>query len=291
MNQEHLKKWLEYRELNVKPDRYKLESLVFSDNGISEEAHFKLNGYELSLLPLPKDFKNIYNIEGLMPAFFCRVISDYGVHRDGNNFDIHICLDKVLPLVGFKYRLPINFSKWEEYEGEWIECIGGGGVMHILAKHKSLPNNNIVKIVDAYEVLSENTNKRAKKVSKIRTQLKEAIELESVSKRYSFLSYYSILEIISDDLATNNNFSSKSIVAQEIAKFSLSTKGSQRTKIYFLLNALENNFDLEKCISLSEVRNDIAHGKQDVDHELFELCKKLSFWASEKFVFEIMKVV
>lgn len=291
MNHEHLKQWLEYQDLGIKPSRYKLESVVFSDNGISQEAHFQLIGHELSLFPLPKDFEKTSNVEGLMPAFFCRVISDYEVHHSGNNFDIHTCLDKVLPLVGFKYRLPINFSQWEEYDGKWLECIGGGGVMYMLAKHRNLPNDNIVEIVNAYELLSEKTSKRAKKVLKIRTQLKEAVELESVSKRYSFLSYYSILEIISDDLASNNNCPSESIVAQEIANYSLSTKGSQRTKIYFLLNALTNDFDLDKCMLLSEVRNDIAHGKQNVDHESFELCKKLSFWASEKFVFEIMKVV
>lgn len=290
MNREHLKRWLDYQELGVKPNRYKLESIVFSDNSISEEAHFQLNGHELSLLSLPENFKKTSSLEGLMPAFLCRVISDYESHRGGNNFDIHTCLDKVLPLVGFNYSLPINFSQWEEYEGEWIQCIGGGAACSMLLTHQSLPNPNIVEIVNAYEIVSKRVDKRAIKASKIRTRLKEAVELEGVSRRYSFLSYYSILEIISDDLASKKNCPSENLIAQEIAKFSLSTRGSQRTKIYFLLNALEHEFNLDDCISLSDIRNDIAHGEQTVAHEAFELCKKLAFWASEKFVIEVAKV-
>ena len=109
MTREHAEKWLDYLNRGIKPTRFKLESLVFSDNVISTEANFQLNGHTLSLIPLPRNFKTNASVEGFLPAFFCRVISDYDVHQGGNNFDIHTCLDRVLPLVGFNYRLPINF--------------------------------------------------------------------------------------------------------------------------------------------------------------------------------------
>ncbi|HEY9050927.1 MAG TPA: hypothetical protein VIQ03_05240 [Gammaproteobacteria bacterium] len=289
MNKEDAEKWLDYNKRGIAPTRYKLESLVFSDHSIQTKAHFSLNGFELTLLPIPENENPAGNIEGLMPAFYCQVISEASSHHGGNNFDIHECLDRVLPLVGFSYRLPMNYNQWEEYEGKWIKAIGAGGLAYIQTGLKKLPNDNIVQIVSAYEEVSKKLDKRSKKASKIRSRIKEALDLESISKRYSFLSYYSILEIISDDLATNCHCPSKNLIAEDMAKFSLSTKGSQRTKIYFLLNALDHDFDISTCIGISDVRNDIAHGKQEVSHEDFELCKKLTFWASERFILELKK--
>lgn len=291
MDKDDAKKWLDYNDRGIKPTRFKLESLVFCNHSISTKAHFVLDGFELSLLPISEDLKRSGHIEGLMPAFTCRVISQASSHRGGNNFDIHECLDRVLPLVGFTYRLPINFHQWEEYEGNWIKAVGGGGQAYAQTGYTKLPKDNIVQIVDAYEKVSKKKDKRSVKASKIRTRIREALELESVSKRYSFLSYYSVLEIISDDLAANRDCPSDSSIANDIAEYSLSTRGSQRTKIYFLLNALDNEFNISDCIRLSDIRNDIAHGEQNVRSEEFELCKNLAFWASEEFILKIGKNV
>ncbi|MGP0171435.1 hypothetical protein ACSVIJ_06075 [Pseudomonas sp. NCHU5208] len=290
MKREDAEKWLHYHRAGIPPTRYKLRSLVYSSNSILTQANFKLNGYELSLIPLPEVNNFHGEIEGYMPAFVCEIISESETHRAGNNFDIHECLDRVLPLVGFNYRLPLNYTQWEEYDGEWIEAIGGGGRVSMQSRHQSLPNKNIHSIVDAYEKVSTRLDRRSKKAAAIRNRLKEAGNLETISRRYSFLSYYSVLEIISDDLASNKHCPSNSQIAIDIAEFSLSTKGSQRTKIYFLLSALEHEFDIDQCIKLSDIRNDIAHGEQTVSHEHLELCKKLAFWASEFFVLHISRI-
>lgn len=222
-----------------------------------------------------------------MAAFMCEVISEGEARRGGNNFDIHECLDRVLPLIGFNYRLPLDYMQWEEYEGEWIRAIGGGCKLSMQSRYQTLPNENIHAIVDAYEKVSKRSDKRSKKATTIRSRLKEAVNLEPISRRYSSLSYYSILEIISDDLASNKHCPSNNKMAIDIAEYSLSTKGSQRTKIYFLLSALKHAFDIDLCIKLSDIRNDIAHGEQTVKYEHLELCKKMAFWASEIFVLHI----
>lgn len=287
MKREDAEKWLHYYNLGIKPTRYKLSSLVYSNIGISIPINFKLNGYKLSLIPLPEGGDFHGEIEGYMAAFMCEIISESEAHCGGNNFDIHECLDRVLPLVGFNYRLPLNYLQWEEYEGEWIRAIAGGGRVSMQSRYQTLPNENIHTIVDAYEKVSTRSDRRSKKATTIRSRLKEANNLETVSRRYSFLSYYSILEIISDDLASNKHHPSNSQVAIDIAEYSLSTKGSQRAKMYFLLSALEHDFNVDLCVKLSDIRNDIAHGEQTVKHEHFELCKKMAFWASEIFVLHI----
>lgn len=289
LSAEDLKKWLSYNEHGVKPARYKLEAIVYSDQALETSVYFRLNGFELTLKPLQEANKNPSEIEGLIPAFYCEVISSQESHRGGNNFDLHECLDRVLPVVGFKYRLSLSYSQWEEYEGEWVKAIGGGGRLLVQTTHKEIPNRNLHEIIEAYEVASKRTDKRSKKAAAIRGRLKEALELEAVSKRFSFLSYYNIIEIVSDDLASNNSNLSEDPVAADIARFSLSTRGSQRTKIYFLLRSIENCFDIKESIELADVRNDLAHGELSVNQDKLDLCKKIAFWASEKFVLEIAK--
>ncbi len=181
-----------------------------------------------------------------MPAFVCETIADLVHHRGGNNFDLYECLDRVLPVAGFKYHLSIHFNQWEEYDNDWIEAVSGGGRISMMCSYEEIPKPNIQALVQAYEKLSLKSDKRSRKAAMLRTRLKEALELEEVSPRFSFMSYYSIIEIISDDLATHKDVPSSNRVAVDMARHSLSTKGSQRTKIYFLLLAFENDFDLDQ---------------------------------------------
>ncbi len=222
-----------------------------------------------------------------MPAFVCETIAAEKYHRGGNNFDLYECLDRVLPVLGFKYRLSINFSQWEEYDGEWLEVFGGGGRAHMLVTHGEIPKSNIQALVQAYEKISLKNDKRSKKAAMIRKRLKEALDLEDVSPRFSFMSYYSIIEIISDDLAASEDVPSKNSVAMDMARHALSTKGSQRTKIYFLLLAFENDFNLDQQMALSEIRNNLAHGQFELERGYVEACKKVAVWASEKYVLHL----
>jgi hypothetical protein len=284
---EDTKKWLEYQQRGVKPTRYKLSSIVFSTQNIAVPVHFALNGQNLSLLPLATGEHPSGMIEGYGPAFRCEIVSQPSVHRGGNNFDIQEALDRVLPLLGFDYRLPIEYQQWEEYEGQWLPLLGLAMSASILISHLDIPKKTIHSIVAAYEKLSGRTDKRSKKAVAIRGRLKEAIRLENISRRYSFLSYYSIVEIVSDDLAVAKDCPSGDTIAQEIANFSLSTKGSQRTKLYFLLRAIPNDFNITSCVEVADTRNDIAHGELTVSAEHFDLCKKLAFWASEAFALKV----
>ncbi|TCV65730.1 hypothetical protein [Pseudomonas fluorescens] len=289
MNKEDTVKWLDYLDRKIKATRYKLRALVYSDNSLETINHFQLNGFELTPSPLPLETSTRGDIEGLSPAFECQVISSADSHRGGNNFDIHECLDRVMPLLGFKYRLSTSYSQWEEYEGQWLEVNSFGGYVTFQNIHKELRRPDIQKIVEAYELTSTRTDKRSKKSATIRKRLKEALELEDVSKRFSFLSYYNIIEIISDDMASSKSIPSSNPVAIDISRHSLSTKGSQRTKIYFLLHAIINDFDLNDSIALADVRNDLAHGELTVSQEQLELCKKIAYWSSDNFALEVAR--
>ncbi|MBV6449013.1 hypothetical protein [Nitrosomonas sp.] len=286
MKREDAEKWLYYYNLGMKPTRYKLSSLVYSNNSILTPVNFKLNEYELFLKPFPEGKSVHGEVEGYLAAFMCEIFYKSEAHR-GGNYAIHECLDRVLPLIGFNYRLPLDYLVWEEYEGEWIQASSSGVRASMQHRHQKLPKENIQAIVNAYEKVSTRSDKRAEKANAIRSRLKEAGDLETVSRRYSFLSYYSILEIISDDLASNKSCLSGDQIAIEIAEDKLGRKGSQRDKIYFLLNAFVHDFDIDLCVKLSGTRNEIAHGEQTVKPGHLELCKKMAFWASEVFVLHI----
>lgn len=289
MNREDATKWLECQNLGIQPTRIKLAAVVYANHSITEPTHFTLRGREVTLRPLPEGppHPKINHVEGLMPAFICEVVSEATFHRGGNNFDLQDCLEQILPLTGVRFRLSIHFNQWEEYSGIWIAAPAGGGEARIQSRTKNLPNSNIKKVVEAYEAIAERSDARAKKASTMRHRLKEALELEEVSPRFSFLSYYSIIEIISDDLAKHCHVDNSDTASMDIARFQLSTKGSQRTKIYFLLRAVKNQFDLDRCISLSDTRNDLAHGERSVTHDDLQLCKRIAFWASEYFVLQL----
>ncbi len=151
-------------------------------------------------------------------------------------------------LLGFDYRLPIGYQQWEEYEGKWLPVLGLAASASMLITYPDVPKKTIYSIIAAYEKLSVQTDKRSQKAVAIRGRLKEAIKLENISRRYSFLSYYSIVEIVSDDLVATKDCPSGDNIAKEIANFFLSTKGSQRTKIYYILRAIPNDFNITSCI-------------------------------------------
>lgn len=290
LNKKDAEKWLDYYNRGVKPSRYKLKTVVYSDNVLEANAHFKLNGFEVELTPLSVDQKNLRYEGGFPSAFNCEVVSTEEFHKKGNNFDLSECLDRIMPVLGFKYRIPLDYLQWEEYEGEWITSIAGGGSMIMQRIHGKLPHKNIHKIIEAYEMAAVRTDKRSKKCAALRLRLKESLELEGISRKFSFLSYYSILEIISDDLASARSIPSSNIIAENLAEFGLSTKGSQRTKIYFLLLAMDNNFNLQKSIQLADVRNDLSHGELAVGSDEFNLCKQIACWAADTYALEISQL-
>jgi len=288
MNKEEAKKWLEYHKQGIKPKRVKLSSLVYSDNSIAIPVSFKLHGYDLTLHPIDSTHRDVRWLEGFIPAFRCEVVSEEWAHRGGNNFDIPEALSRVLPLLGFNYRVAFEYEQWEEYDEGWIKVLSPAMSMYALSTYPDVPNKNIYDIVNAYELLSQRADKRSKKSVAIRNRLNEAIKLQEASRRYSFMSFYGILEIIADDLCAQKECPSGDEVAHEMAKFALANKGSQRAKLYFLLKAIMNDFDIDRCMELPDLRNDIAHGEQNVPPEPFELCKKLAFWASEQFALHLI---
>lgn len=280
--------WLQYYEKGIRPSRNKYKYIVYSDNHVDKELTFELNDCRVILTPI--DDRRIVNpseIDQLMPSFICEVVTKQP--DEIKRVDLYAPLYRIFPLANFKYRHGFDYEHWGEYNGKWLKVPGGRGSVSAQYKRKGYSEHLLQKLVQAYELLDMREDKRAKKARKLRARLYEAIELELVSRRYSFLSFYNVLEIVSDDLAANNHIPTGNAVAQEMARYSLSSRGSQRTKIYFLLTALENDFSLESCMKLSDIRNDVAHGEQSVEFESHQLCKELAYWAMEHFVLQLVK--
>ncbi|MYM85374.1 hypothetical protein GTP44_26000 [Duganella sp. FT50W] len=152
--------------------------------------------------------------------------------------------------------------------------------MAVQQQWSDVPNPQIYAIVEAYEQLAKRSEKRAKKAVKMRIRLKEALALEAISSRYSFLSFYNIIEIVADDLIKEQECRNGTQFAQEIVRYALAGKSSQRLKIYFLLNAFPNDFVMETALELAELRNNLTHADGDFDHVAFQLCKKIALWSS-----------
>jgi hypothetical protein len=110
------------------------------------------------------------------------------------------------------------------------------------------------------------------------------LTLYDLSRAHSFLSFYRVIEIISDDLASKKYVATKNKTAEEIVKYQLVKQGSQRTKIYYLLKAIENNFMLDEMIELADFRNNLAHNDIEISSKTLDKCQRLSFWAGEKFL-------
>lgn len=288
MDSEDTKRWLDYQERGIKPSRYKLKAIVYADKSIKKEVSFGLNGLNVKLIPLEKKFPRLPPVGDYMPAFICEVISESVVHREGNNFDIKQSLDRILPWFGFDYQLPTSFREWQEYDEKWFETTFNFPGIFPLITYPDVPNKNIHLIVESCNKLEKISDKRSVKALKIRNNLKEAIKLESISRRYSFLSYYNIIEIISDDLSLDENCLLECTISKK--KVGLyERQRNQKTKISYLLKVFENNFIEEKCIHLADIRNKLAHSRQEIAQHDFTLCKNLSFWAAENYVITLAK--
>lgn len=213
----------------------------------------------------------------------CEVISDPLVHEGGGNFDISNALEVVFTWLEFSYSVGLNHCKWEEFDEKWIRVpslTASGNFQH---GHPNLPKPQIQLLLNLYEQAVKLNNKRAKKIISIKENLKLGLDLKySVTSNYSFLSFYKVIELISDDLASKKYVGTDNTTAKDMVKYQL--MGSQRMKIYYLLNTIPNKFSLDEMIELADIRNDIAHKDIKILSTSLIHCQELAFWASEKFL-------
>ena len=274
---------LEYRKNGISPNQYKIKTTIHANNSIKEDIRFELNKVNIILYSIQNNekFNNIF--EGYMPAFKCEVISSIEIRRD----KIECYLETFFTFIRIDYVISASHEQWEEYDGKWYQSPTASSSMCSQNIYEKLQNNNIYNITTAFNSLSNQTNKCAKKVITIRKKLKEALKLEKISKNYSFLSYYSVLEIIANDLCSEKDSILDNEIAHEMAIFSLASKGSQRAKVFFLLKSIEHNFDISKSVELAEIRNDLSHSDREITDASFELCKEIAFVAAEQFLLHL----
>lgn len=284
MDQVDAKKWLELQEKDIKPARYKSKSIVYSDIFIGSELEFELSHYYVKLSPFKSSGKRVDYTQEYMPAFVCEVVADDIFHVGGGNFDIPKALDEVLTWLELDFQVGLDFESWEEYDGEWVKAPSMSGSFKVQTKYASLHKENVQYILSSYEKIKNIKSSRAKKCITIKDYLQEGLRLKNTSNKYSFLSFYKVVELVAMDLSAKKYCPTNNEIAKELVQYQLTAKGSQRAMIYYLLKSIENEFSLDKMIPLADVRNNIAHNDKALNYEELELCQKLSFWAAEKFI-------
>jgi hypothetical protein len=286
MNKKDAQKWLSYKDNGIKPSHYKTESIVYSDRSISKTVKITLKNYSVKLSPMDKGkYESFIDHSEKYPvAFICEVIADASVHNGGGNFDIPHVLDTVLTWLEFDYSVGMHYEQWEKFEAEWLKVVSPSISGQVQIKYPDLPKLNLQEIINLYERTQDLNKKTANKALSIKNNLKRGLSLKSISSGYSFLSFYKVIEMVSDHLASKKYLEADNETAKDLISFQLINKGSQRTKIYYLLKALDNTFSINEMIKLADIRNELAHADRTVKHNDLDNCQKLAFWVGEKFI-------
>ncbi|MGR5150071.1 hypothetical protein ACQKP8_26435 [Photobacterium alginatilyticum] len=279
---EDARKWLSFHEKGVKPTRYKTRAIIYSDSSIQKELNFTFENHKIKLNPFNSTGIDIDPRHKYMPSFVCEVISD--ANHQGGDLNVKSVLDEIFTWLEFDFEIGNPLETWEEYEGEWIKGFDASVSSSFQNQYQDMQKVNFESFLDKLSVARHSNSKRAKKVNAIRSYLQEGLKLKFISSNYSFLSFYKVVEIISDDLASKQYCSTENAVVKELVSFKLLSRGSQRTKIYYLLSSIENNLPLDDMVYLADVRNELAHNDHHVDFEKLVLCQKLAYWAAENFI-------
>lgn len=274
MTQEEAKKLLSFHEKGVIATRYKSKAIVYSNKSIQKEVKFNIENYEVRFIPINE--AKLDCSQKYMPAFICEVITK---KQKGGTLDIQAALDDILTWLEFDYTVGLSYEAWEEYDGEWVKSVGGAASFSVQEGYSELPKQNLHSILELYEKAKKLNSKRAKKVITIRKNLQEGLGLKDISKMYSFLCFYKVIEQVSDDLASNNYCLNDEIIRDLGEK-----PYKQKIKVHYLLKVIENNWSVDEMIYLAKIRNDLAHSDNQVSHESLNLCQKLAFWAAESFL-------
>lgn len=279
MTQEEAKKWLSFYEKGVIATRYKSKAIVYSNKSIQKEVKFNIENYEVRFIPINE--AKLDCSQKYMPAFICEVITK---KQKGGTLDIQTALDDILTWLEFDYTVGLSYEAWEEYDGEWVKSVGGAASFSVQEGYSELPKQNLHSILELYEKAKKLNSNRAKKVITLRKNLQEGLRLKDISKMYSFLCFYKVIEMVSDDLESKKYCSTDNKIIRDLVEFNL-MKGSQKTKVYYLLKVIENDWSVDEMILLAEIRNKLAHGSDvEVSYESLNLCQKLAFWAAESFL-------
>lgn len=284
VTKENARKWLEYRNLGIEPTRYKSRTVVYSNNSIEQELHFQFETYEVKLIPC--SHQEILCDLGMRhdPAFVCEVIVGPSQHQGGGNFDIENILNEIFTWLEFDFDIGLSYEAWEEYEGSWLPSIGGACSASSQTRYHVVPKRDFEAFLKKYETAKSLNSKKATKIVNIRRYLQEGLRLQDISANYSFMSFYKVVEIVADDLASTQYCETSSSVVKEMVSFKLLSRGSQRTKIYYLLSALNNEFEKNEMVYLADIRNELAHNDHWVSHDKLRMCQKLAYWAAENYV-------
>ena len=115
--------------------------------------------------------------------------------------------------------------------------------------------------------------------------LKKGLAFSHISSEESFLAFYKVLEIISDDLKQSKDEGRNSDFLKDIIKYNLVERPSQRLKIYFLVKFLDiEDFNLSKYISIADTRNDLSHSDKKINENQAMIVQNLAFSAFNKYL-------
>ncbi|HCE2818519.1 TPA: hypothetical protein NG675_004597 [Vibrio parahaemolyticus] len=277
---EEAKQWLNYHERGIKPSRFKSIVTIYSDQSFDKKLDFNFENCSIKLTPYKASGLEVTAGYKYMPSFVCEVTSEL----ESSEVNVSAILKEIFTWLEFDVEIGSLLDTWEEYEGNWIKCFNGTASTYSQNRFQEIPKKGFEEFLCVLARAKCTNSKRAKKISAISRYLQEGLKLKFISPNYSFLSFYKVVEIISDDLASKGYCSTESSVARELVSFKLLSRGSQRAKIYYLLSAIDNDFTLEDMVYLADVRNELAHNDHQVSFDKLIKCQSLAYWCAEHFV-------
>lgn len=252
---------------------------VNSEIGFKNDQILKFNDYEIKIKKFEKDTTLKYKLS-------CEVIlKNLKSWDDEINFKQAVSkLETLFSLLKTPFEIvneKITFFYYE-HSDEWIKNMDLNISMSLMQLYDEIPKE-IFELLNHLQKISRENQKVYKKILEMIDIYKIGLKHAGSFKRDSFLYFYLILERLADDLPSNPI--SKKIndpILLELTKFSLN--GSQKNKMYMLYIFMEREFLIEDVMGLAEIRNNLAHGKQDIDNDKLQFCKEYSFKILKKYI-------
>lgn len=280
--QKNMKPWVSFQDQGIKATRFKNKLIVYSDKTIKKEIRLNLEHHEVFMNPINNSNIRLEeaSTKKYPSAFICEVISNNC--NDINKSTSIPALDEIFTWLEFDYILGEIYEREEEYNGEWVSAPALSFSCKIQMGYPDLPKENLQSFLKIYEKVKKVNSKRGRKVITVRQNLQEGLRLRDISKKYSFLAFYNVIEMISDDLVSKKYHETDDPVIKELIEFQL-IKG-QRSKIYYILKAIKNDFQVRNMLKLANLRNTATHSDENIDNDLLDMCQKLAYWSAEQFI-------
>ena len=264
--------------------RCKYRYAIYSDLVIHESAQLDHEEVKITLIPVKNDYSN--KKRGFIHLMDYEAIIETSDLNEGQTI-AEKYLDIILILVRGKFHSHQPIRHWVECECEWVglpiaELTGSV----VCTLRKDYIDENMDCFYGLCESLGQN-DKISKKIFKCKELLISALKIQSLWPNESFLNFYKVLEIITDELKKEKYRERLKLngSVREFFALGFMENPSQRMKMFFLYHALcLDKFDKYKFVNLGDIRNKVAHTPHQPEGSDVQLCNEASFEVFKSFL-------